>query len=159
MIRRYTIWGPIKNTPVRISGDILLCPSSTEHKGWKAHMERYNIVKDSWDDLVSVDPNSVYNVIQPTILQHSEGTIQILCRSREGFIMTSSSKDGGTAWNRFEQTCLPNPNSGIDAVTLKNGRQVLVVITSYSIHYTKLYDNRDRWTRSWPGWTKWLLDR
>ena len=89
-------------------------------------MERYNIVKDSWDNLVSVDPNSVYNVIQPTILRYSEGTIQILCRSREGFIMTSSSKDGGISWTGFEQTALPNPNSGIDAVTLKNGRHVLV---------------------------------
>ena len=89
-------------------------------------MERYNIVKDSWDNLVSVDPNSVYNVIQPTILRYSKGTIQILCRSREGFIMTSSSKDGGISWTGFEQTALPNPNSGIDAVTLKNGRHVLV---------------------------------
>jgi alpha-L-rhamnosidase len=120
------ILGPIKNKPVMISENVLLCPSSTEHDGWKVHMERFHLNSNRWDMPVQVNYDSKFNVIQPTILKHPDGSLQALCRSRQGFIITSTSADQGKSWTAFKQTNLPNPNSGIDAVTLKNGKHILV---------------------------------
>jgi predicted neuraminidase len=51
----------------------------------------------------------------------------MLCRTRgKGFIADSWSQDGGRTWSEMTLLSLPNPNSGIDAVTLKDGRQLLV---------------------------------
>src|SRR5690606_19449185 len=51
---------------------------------------------------------------------------QILCRSRQKVVTQSSSSDGGQTWSAMTATSLPNPNSGTDAVTLADGRQLLV---------------------------------
>ncbi|MGH9802562.1 MAG: exo-alpha-sialidase, partial [Blastocatellia bacterium] len=47
-------------------------------------------------------------------------------RSRQGKIVESWSDDSGKIWSKLTATSLPNPNSGIDAVTLKDGRHLLV---------------------------------
>jgi alpha-L-rhamnosidase len=120
------ILGPIKNKPVLIDNKVLLCPSSTEHNGWKVQMEFFYLNKKNWDMPVKIDPSSAFNAIQPTILKHKNGSLQILCRSKEGYIVTSTSQDQGKTWNDLRPTSLPNPNSGIDAITLKNGRHLLV---------------------------------
>jgi predicted neuraminidase len=65
--------------------------------------------------------------IQPTILAHSPEKLQILCRNGGGNrILTAHSDDAGKTWTKLEPTELPNPNSGIDAVTLADGRHLLV---------------------------------
>lgn len=120
------ILGPIKNKPVSVGRNLLLCPSSSEHEGWKVQMEMYHPAENSWEKPVFVDHSSKFNVIQPTILQGSDGWIMILCRSKEGHIISSTSKDNGINWSSLEATDLPNPNSGIDAVTLKNETHILV---------------------------------
>jgi len=43
----------------------------------------------------------------------------------QGRIATCWSQDEGRTWSRMELTELPNPNSGIDAVVLRDGRAVL----------------------------------
>ena len=63
--------------------------------------------------------------IQPATLRHGD-RLQILCRSKHGRIVESWSDDNGKTWSELKRTALPNPNSGIDAMTLKDGRQLLV---------------------------------
>jgi predicted neuraminidase len=41
-------------------------------------------------------------------------------------VVTTWSRDNGRTWNPLEATKVPNPNSGTDAVTLNDGRQLLV---------------------------------
>jgi predicted neuraminidase len=78
----------------------------------------------NWEK-ISIDNNGL-NAIQPTILFHKNGSLQILCRSKEKKIVESWSADQGKSWTPLQQTNLPNNNSGIDAVTLKNGMHLLI---------------------------------
>ncbi|MCS7338670.1 MAG: exo-alpha-sialidase, partial [Verrucomicrobiae bacterium] len=61
-----------------------------------------------------------------TILIHRDGRLQALGRTRQGKIFQVWSKDNGLSWGKMSLTDLPNPNSGVDAVTLKDGRHLLV---------------------------------
>ena len=121
------IAGPIKNKPVLLSDGRLLCGSSSEDHGWRVHMEWTADRGQTWHRTGALNDGKKFGAIQPTILQHPRGRLQILCRSRGvGKILESWSSDGGRSWSDLEPTTLPNPNSGIDAVTLRDGRQVLV---------------------------------
>jgi predicted neuraminidase len=121
------ILGPIKNKPVQLANSTILSPSSVEEEGgrWRVHLEKSTDLGQTWQ-LVPVDNTSELDVIQPSILTYPGGRLQLLCRSKQGRIVESWSTDGGTSWSKLTQTSLLNPNSGTDAVTLKNGTQLLV---------------------------------
>jgi len=118
--------GPIKNKPVLLSGGRLLCGSSTENAGWQVHLEWTNDRGQSWEKTNSLTSSSDIGAIQPTILRHSDANLQILCRTKQERIAESRSDDGGRTWTELALTQLPNPNAGIDAVTLRDGRHLLV---------------------------------
>ena len=67
-----------------------------------------------------------FSAIQPSILIHGESKLQALGRSRQGRIWDSWSEDGGKTWSHLMAMELPNPNSGTDAVTLADGRHLLI---------------------------------
>ena len=73
-----------------------------------------------------INDGRTFGAIQPSILTHGDGAMQILCRSRQGVVTQSWSRDGGKTWSGMAATDLPNPNAGTDAVTLRDGRQLLV---------------------------------
>jgi len=75
--------------------------------------------------MIPVDTGTSFDVIQPTILKHSPARYQILCRSKQNVIITSFSDDTGLIWTELDSIPLPNPNSGIDAVTLTDGTHLL----------------------------------
>ncbi len=120
------ILGPIKDKPVLLDNGTLLCGSSTENKGWQIHFEMTGDWGKTWSATGPVNKAGKLQVIQPTLLKYSGGKLQALCRSKEGVIMTTWSNDEGKSWSALKPTVLPNPNSGIDAVTLADGRQLVV---------------------------------
>jgi predicted neuraminidase len=80
----------------------------------------------SWTATDFINDGVEFDAIQPSILQYQDGSLQVLCRSRQGVITQSWSNDKGKTWSGMTATELPNPNSGTDALTLKDGRQLLV---------------------------------
>jgi predicted neuraminidase len=117
--------GPIKNKPKMLDDGSILYPTSYENsKRWDVYVEKSNQDLKNWRK-IKID-NSGFNAIQPTILFHEKGKIQMLCRSKEGKIVETWSNDLGESWSPLQATSFVNNNSGIDAVTLQNGNHLLV---------------------------------
>jgi predicted neuraminidase len=121
------ILGPIKNKPVQLSNGDILSPTSTEgSNGWRVHFERSTDLGKTWQATPPVNDGQEIGAIQPSILFHSGVELQVVGRTRQERVFEIWSKDGGKTWGRMTLMSLPNPNSGTDAVTLKDGRQLLV---------------------------------
>ena len=142
--------GPIKNKPV-IVDDRLICPSSTENEGgWKFHFEILDLKTNSWkyvgpierelmpltidmnadgslisNDSIKHELNPIY-CIQPSILIHKDGSLQAIGRTKNGRLASTFSYDKGDSWTKVTLIDLPNNQSGTDALTLKDGRHVLI---------------------------------
>lgn len=120
-----SLLGPIKNKPEGLADGTILYPTSFETKQqWTIYVETSNQDLSQWAK-TTIDNNG-FNAIQPTILFYEGGRIQMLCRSKEKKIVETWSDDQGKTWLPLQATVLPNNNSGIDAVTLKNGIQLLI---------------------------------
>ena len=120
------IYGPSRNKPVELLDGTILCGSSTESDGWLVHMERTKDVMKDWTRTPRLNSSMDWRAIQPTILPWEDGSIQILCRTKQGKISQSWSYDKSMTWTRMRGTDLPNPNSAIDAVVMRDGTGVLV---------------------------------
>ena len=117
--------GPVKNKPVLLSNGNLFNPSSKEGDGWKVHFEVTNDNGQNWRTVGPIAGNGL-DAIQPSILDHGKGKLQILARSKNRALVESWSADNGETWSPLAKTTLPNNNSGTDAVTMEDGRHVLV---------------------------------
>jgi predicted neuraminidase len=124
------ILGPIKNKPVQLGDGTIVSGSSTESSDspslWRVHFERSTDGGQTWTRIDPARGTSDINAIQPSILLHPRGVLQAIGRTRSGRIFETWSHDSGLTWGALALTELPNPNSGIDAVTLQDGRQLVV---------------------------------
>jgi predicted neuraminidase len=120
------ILGPIKDKPIELPNGTIVCGSSTEHQGWRLHVEFTPDLGKTWTKTEPLNDGKEFAAIQPTFLSHPDGSLQLLCRSKAGKILTARSQDAGRTWTPLAPTELPNPNSGIDAVTLADHRHVVV---------------------------------
>ena len=120
------ILGPIKNKPVQLANGEILSPTSTEDDGWRVHFERSADGGRSWTATAPVNDAEEIDAIQPSILKYDNDRLQALGRTRNFRLFSIWSEDGGHTWGDMELIDLPNPSSGTDAVTLRDGRQLLV---------------------------------
>lgn len=118
--------GPIKNKPIELPGGELLCPSSSEADGWTVHFERTGDLGATWRKTAPLNDPRVIDAIQPTLLRHRDGRLQAIGRTKQGHPFTIDSPDGGRSWGAMTLLDLPQPNSGLDAVTLSDGTFLLV---------------------------------
>ena len=114
------ITGCSKNKPIELANGDILCPASG------SQMEITSNFGNSWTEINVPNPGGFEGVIQPTILKHSETKLQAFYRTRESNIAQSFSYDGGLSWSGLTLINLPSNNSGFDAVTLSDGRFLLV---------------------------------
>jgi predicted neuraminidase len=123
-----TILGPIKDKPVQLADGTLLCPSSTEdeNRDWRVHFEWTMDLGRTWQRTGPLNDPDKIEAIQPAILFHGGTSLQAIGRTREGKIFTIYSPDNGKTWGEMSLIDAPNPNSGIDALTLHDGRYLMV---------------------------------
>lgn len=123
------ILGPIKNKPVQLADGTILSPTSNEDPKtdtWRVYFERSTDNGRTWTATPFVNDGKTIGAIQPSILFHPDGRLQAIGRSRQNRIFDVSSSDGGKTWGSMTLGALPNPNSGTDALTLKDGRHLIV---------------------------------
>ena len=137
--------GPIKNKPELIDNR-LLCPSSTEKNGWRFHMEILDLSDGQWKtgkavkdlnwkwipvestESIKTDDNKLHPIdcIQPSILKLKDGRLQVMMRTHNARLATSFSSDKGNTWTPVVLSEVVNNQSGTDAVTLQDGRHMLI---------------------------------
>lgn len=118
--------GPVKNKPVQLPNGDLLCGSSTEHDGWRVHFERTSDFGKTWQRTGPVNDGKEFGAIQPSILLLGGDKLLAVGRTKQGKVFQVASEDLGKTWGPLTATSLPNPNAGTDAVTLRDGRHMIV---------------------------------
>ena len=125
--------GPVKNKPVMSKGRII-APTSVEKGGWRLYFEYSDDMGKTWKrtDYVKAD-STVQNgklepdkAIQPSIIFLGDGRLAAVARTRSEHVGITYSSDNGETWSKLKLISLPNNNSGLDAVTLKNGKHVMI---------------------------------
>ncbi len=122
------VLGPIKNQPIQLANGTIISPSSTESDtdGWQIHLEHSSDGGKTWNRTESLNDGEEFGAIQPTVLNYGDGKLQLLSRTKNSVVSQNWSEDYGKTWDKMTATELPNPNSGIDGVSLQDGRQLIV---------------------------------
>jgi predicted neuraminidase len=139
--------GPIKDKPLVLPSGIIVSGSSVEsYTSWAVWIERSTNNGSTWQKIgpISVSPKlaesaatptigatqseHVSGIIQPAIVSFGGKHLRFYARSTSdiGHICVADSYDDGLTWTQAHPIDLPNPNSGIDAVGLRDGRVVLI---------------------------------
>lgn len=135
--------GPVKNKPIRLNDNTILAPASVEGTLWDAFVDISCDDGKTWTKSqivplrrvgyqeqslhVPYNPYVCYGkgIIQPSLWQDENGEVHMLCRSTSSRIFRSDSADNGRTWSLAYDCGLPNNNSGIDLVKLKDDHLVL----------------------------------
>jgi len=125
------LFGPVKNKPVVLPDQSILSPTSVEipsplGRCWRVHFERSVDGGKTWQYIGPVNEGHQIQAIQPSILIHPGNQLQAIGRTQQGKLYEIWSPDGGLSWGPMSLMNLPNNNSGTDAVTLRDGRHLLV---------------------------------
>ncbi len=146
--------GPIRAKPLVLDDGTVVSGSSVEsYHTWAAWIERtstsgdllgrsgpYTLPVDAIHSLAGsplngnnqsigdTAPQQTTGLIQPSVVSLGKGHLRFYARSSSniGRICISDSFDNGLTWTEPHALDLPNPNSGIDIVHLRDGRFVLI---------------------------------
>lgn len=96
----------------------------------------YDVDKKSWSQTNRIGARM--GCIQPSAARVTDNYLVAYNRrggdyepTTRGFIVRSESRDGGRTWSPGVETKIPNPNSAVDLLRLKNGHLVLVYNDSF----------------------------
>ena len=141
--------GPIKNKPLVLPDGTVVSGTSVEsYRSWACWVERSTDNGRTWSKHGPIiapaqaspgagGPSAVpdsgawrstHGIIQPAIVPLKGGKLRMFVRATAdiGYVSFADSADEGRTWTAARATSLPNPNSGIDAVGLRDGRVLLV---------------------------------
>lgn len=129
------IYGPIRAKPlVEEDGTIVSGTSVESYHAWACWIERSTDNARTWTRYGPIEAAGAapagerHGIIQPVVVPMGGGKLRIYTRSTPsiGRISVADSNDNGLTWTPARPTDLPNPNSGIDLVRLRDGRLVLI---------------------------------
>jgi predicted neuraminidase len=139
--------GPIKNKPVQLTSGRIIAPTSVEYSadanddadpdpsragmnpqgGWSVYFELSDDNSQTYRATKLCDQPTGVKAIQPSVLVHPSGRLQAVGRTQASWrLFEVWSDDEGATWNPMTLMDLPNNNSGTDAVTLADGRHLLI---------------------------------
>jgi alpha-L-rhamnosidase len=120
--------GSEKNKAVQLEDGTILSPTADRNgffDGGEILVEISTDEGETWTPSALANAGEVDRAIQPAILVHPDGRLQMVARGRGGKIPTTWSNDKGRTWSPLEKTNLPANWAGIDAVTLRDGRHFI----------------------------------
>ena len=146
------ILGPIRAKPLVMEDGTIISGTSVEsYRAWAAWIERSVDNGGTWAKIGPIAvPRSIPRrnfrtdgpavvpgvsewdftdgLIQPSVIGLGGKHVRLYARATTGIgrICVADSTDGGMTWSEARPTELPNPNSGIDAVALQDGRIVMI---------------------------------
>jgi predicted neuraminidase len=128
--------GPVKNKPLVRRDGTVIAGSSSEDDGWRVHFERSTDGGRTFlrGPAVHAAPETKgggagagsIGAIQPSLLELGGGRLLAVGRTQQGGVFEIESEDAGKTWGELRLGTLPNPNAGTDAVTLADGRHLIV---------------------------------
>lgn len=135
--------GPIKDKPLVLPNGTIVSGTSVEsYSSWAAWIDRSTNNGKTWQKLGPITvplqhplpqaqvnhEEPVHGIIQPAIVSLGKKHLRLYARSTSdvAHICVADSFDNGLSWTQAHPIDIPNPNSGIDAVGLRDGRIVLV---------------------------------
>lgn len=132
------LYGPIRAKPLVLSDGTVVSGTSVEAYGtWACWIERSTDNGQTFRRIGPIAapapvealvPGKPYGIIQPSVISLGGTHLRLYARSTPQIarICISDSFDNGLTWTPVHALDVPNPNSGLDAVSLKDGRVVLV---------------------------------
>jgi predicted neuraminidase len=131
------LYGPIRAKPLLLPGGVIVSGTSVEsYHSWAAWIERSTDNGKSWTRHGPIvapasrvpGAETTHGIIQPVVVPMKGKHLRLYARSTAtiGRICVADSHDAGITWTAARTIDLPNPNSGIDAVRLKDGRFVMI---------------------------------
>jgi predicted neuraminidase len=144
--------GPVRAKPLILADGTIISGTSVEtYRSWAVWIERSTDNGATWRKIgpitVPVDPEApgvkseipaqvpgsadwknTVGIIQPSVVSMGGNKLRLYARStaKVGRVCVADSSDAGLTWTQARPLEVPNPNSGLDAVRLRDGRTVLI---------------------------------
>jgi predicted neuraminidase len=147
--------GPIRAKPLVLQDGTIVSGTSIEaYRSWAAWVERSTNGGKTWAKIGPIVPpvdkdkqalgdahaaipgqvpgssdwKQTEGIIQPSVVALGKEHLRLYARSTANIarVVVADSYDDGASWTQGRPLEVPNPNSGLDAVSLRDGRVVLI---------------------------------